>query len=220
MGEVDPLILYKEPYKNHNVRIHNSSWGRSAFKDTNRDYDESAQVVDLMAYIYPDLVLVRGAGNNGDSAGGASMRASIAGSSAIGNGIKIGACLSNRWSSRESPLTPPQPRNPIKRDPNDIPLFGARGPALQGVIKPDLVAPGVSILSAQSQEPSTFGAQGARLFNRGSGTSTAAPVVAGAVACLRQALVAKQGRGNGYPTSALFKAVLINTARDVREEGG
>lgn len=72
----------------------------------------------------------------------------------------------------------------------------SRGPACQDVLKPDLVAPGVDVIStvplpAGEREPSAFGS-----FGYGSGTSVAAAVVSGALA-----LLVERRRAQGLPCS-------------------
>ncbi|MCW2971947.1 MAG: aprX [Thermoleophilia bacterium] len=100
-------------------------------------------------------------------------------------------------------------------DPNrsndDIPSFVSRGPTHDGLSKPDLVAPGSRVVSLRSPG-STIDTQypGSRVGDtqfRGSGTSFAAPVVAGLAAQLLQA----------YPnlTPDEVKNALIATAKPV-----
>ena len=87
--------------------------------------------------------------------------------------------------------------------------FSSRGPTADGRIKPDVVAPGTSIVvvdtAPQEQEESFSGYRLAR------GTSFAAPLVSGAAALLRQV----------HPdwTPAEVAAALRGTARDLGESG-
>ena len=89
-----------------------------------------------------------------------------------------------------------------------VPAFSGRGPAPQGVAKPDLVAPGQSLVSlrapgsgADLEHP---GSVVAGSYFRGSGTSFATALVSGAVALLREE------HGAVRPDQA--KAVLSRTA--------
>ncbi|NJN68374.1 MAG: S8 family serine peptidase [Chloroflexaceae bacterium] len=63
--------------------------------------------------------------------------------------------------------------------------FSSRGPTFQGNLKPDVVAPGVNILSA-GYAAGAEGSESHMGFGLASGTSMAAPHVSGAVALLRQ----------------------------------
>jgi serine protease AprX len=90
--------------------------------------------------------------------------------------------------------------------------FSSRGPTKEGRIKPDVVAPGTSILSALSRNApmgNTFGTSTDPLFFFDSGTSMATPLVAGCAAVLRETLVKN---GLAAPSAALIKALLINGA--------
>ncbi|GAA5141920.1 hypothetical protein GCM10023340_04480 [Nocardioides marinquilinus] len=78
--------------------------------------------------------------------------------------------------------------------------FSSRGPSDAMTLKPEIVAPGFEIMSTL---PSSFGVEGDRY--RMSGTSMAAPHVAGAAALLAQARP-------GVPASRL-RALLIGSAR-------
>ena len=94
----------------------------------------------------------------------------------------------------------------------EIATFSSRGPALLtggDTLKPDLVAPGVSILGAVA--PSSNGGQN---FAFRSGTSQAAPQVAGLAALMYGAGV--------HPTWSPMKvkSALMTTAKDTRDSKG
>ncbi|MFN2556749.1 MAG: S8 family serine peptidase [Nitriliruptorales bacterium] len=82
--------------------------------------------------------------------------------------------------------------------------FSSRGPSTEKALKPDLVAPGVDVLSAGyagGEHPATFSG-----FGTSSGTSMAAPHATGAAALLRQL----------HPdwTPAQVKSALVTTASE------
>lgn len=86
-----------------------------------------------------------------------------------------------------------------------IASFSARGPVAGGRLKPDIVAPGDSIISARAQtdcETSSL-----------SGTSSSTPLVGGSAAIVRQYL--REERSMNNATGELIKAILINGAVDV-----
>jgi hypothetical protein len=82
--------------------------------------------------------------------------------------------------------------------------FSSRGPGVGNVLKPDIAAPGVNILS-QGYTPGVTGEARHLGFGQVSGTSMASPHVAGAAALLRQA----------HPTwsNAYIKSALMSTAK-------
>lgn len=96
----------------------------------------------------------------------------------------------------------------------DVAPFSAFGPADDGRIKPDLVAPGESIASANSSWRTTptsppYPPLGGVSYTYLSGTSQAAPQVAGAAAVAAEFLLRTRGV---LATPALLKALLINGA--------
>ncbi|MFN8474793.1 MAG: S8 family serine peptidase [Anaerolineae bacterium] len=89
----------------------------------------------------------------------------------------------------------------IDTRPDEIAGFSSRGPTESGLIKPDVVAPGVNILSSGYGElPNPFIG-----FGQVSGTSMATPHVAGAAALL------KQLHPNWTPSQ--IKSALMSTAK-------
>lgn len=160
------------------------------------------------------------AGNDG--AEPSSTSAHIGGNSAAKNSICVGATESSRGSSNYH-----YERLLAAGNPQLVAAFSSRGPTFEKRLKPDVVAPGVAILSAASRDESIndkrrnkFGPTDDKLWMFSSGTSMATPLVAGCCALLREAL-AKVGLQT--PSAALIKALLVNGAVDLhvpREQQG
>ena len=68
---------------------------------------------------------------------------------------------------------------PVQRQAKNL-NYSGRGPTKDCVVKPDVFAPGTGIISCNSR----FSSPGERPYTMKSGTSMAAPVVSGAIACL------------------------------------
>lgn len=89
--------------------------------------------------------------------------------------------------------------------------FSSRGPAADGRIKPDITAPGESITGGRSGPDVLYG--NLDTYHRiSSGTSHAAPLVAGAVALFAESWKSETG---AFPSPALVKAALLNSALDM-----
>ncbi len=109
------------------------------------------------------------------------------------------------WYTQHGPAAQVQidPRGRlIDQTPDQLVGFSSRGPTFQGSLKPDVTAPGFAILSAGFADAE--GGERHLGFGLASGTSMAAPHVAGSVALLKQI----------YPnwTPADFKSALMSTA--------
>jgi subtilisin family serine protease len=101
--------------------------------------------------------------------------------------------------------------------PNNISSFSSRGFAVDGRVKPDVAAPGGSIVSTRSLPASAVCNQAPTpasqvLYATCSGTSMAAPHVTGALALVTQWW---RKATDSDPSPAFAKAVLINSATDM-----
>ncbi|MEW6233918.1 MAG: S8 family serine peptidase [Candidatus Omnitrophota bacterium] len=101
-------------------------------------------------------------------------------------------------------------REPPKPDDSSMTDYSSWGPTADGRVKPDLVANGAGLLSMSSNSDSAYESMG--------GTSSSAPVVAGAIACLTQ--LYRQRFGNADPDAAGMKCILIHTAIDGGSNAG
>jgi uncharacterized membrane protein len=99
--------------------------------------------------------------------------------------------------------------------------FSSQGPTLDGRIKPDLIAPGVTICSGRAEEAMTpLGSpcgsgshgNGNDFYMSMSGTSQATAVAGGSAALVREFL--REQVGISSPSAALIKAAMINGAQD------
>lgn len=173
------------------ARVFSNSWGSNQPKYTYMDTE-----FDGFMFSQPDALIVVSAGNLGARGSGTVFSPSLS-----KNALCVGASQSLRRSSYRV---------------ENIPHFSGQGPTSDGRIKPDLVAPGAFLTSANS---SSGDPRYACSVTSKSGTSMATAVVAGSVALLRQFFLEGRypsGAPNPpdafVPTGALLKALLINSA--------
>ena len=194
IAAIDYAVTHKSEF---NIRVINMSIGAGVYESYHTDFLTQAAKRAVEA----GLVVVAAAGNHGRSDDGVTQNGAI---SAPGNApwvITVGASSHMGTSNRAD---------------DTIAAFSSRGPtAYDFAAKPDLVAPGVGIYSLSSP--------GSTMFNRWmnyllpgvgtappqpylslTGTSQAAPVVAGTVALMLQA--------NPSLTPNAVKAILQYTA--------
>jgi len=178
--------LYKPAY-DAGARIHVNGWGRK--KNT---YGSASVQIDEFIRHQPSFLAIFGAGNDGPQPGTLTIEANSK------NALVVGASNSTR----------PAFDNAIN-DTQTAADFSSRGPAGDGRIKPELLAPGTSICSTASRlvEGNLSGWPDYTIMN---GTSMASAVAGGSAALLRQYLA--QYAAIKQPSAALMKATLINGA--------
>ena len=172
------------------ARIHLNSWGGKI-----NAYLSSTAQVDEFVRSHPDFLPVFSAGNSGVSKDGKGTLSTEANSK---NALVVGASEN------------PRPGFGTDSDRvNHVVEFSSRGPTADGRIKPDLVAPGSAVISTASSlikgnyKPNKY-------YTRADGTSSAAALVAGASALLREYF--KTTPVPVEPSAALIRASLINGA--------
>lgn len=216
---LDLTKLFTQAYS-LGVRIHSNSWG-DVWAGTQLGYDTDATTIDTFIYEHQDFMILIAAGN--DMGKHNCKESQIGDNSAAKNCITVGAVGSTRQNdgNRVCPGVP-------GTLPTETAEFSSRGPTIAtknakredtvGRIKPDVVAPGVVVLSAASRAMPVkdkdkviglYGQTGDENWLFMSGTSMATPLVSGSVALIREAL---QRRGKQQPSAALIKALLVNGA--------
>jgi hypothetical protein len=171
------------------VRIHSNSWGSSV----GGAYTSFSSEIDEISYGYEDLLFVYSAGNSGSS------------SNTIGSPASAKSCLTVGATEHAASSL--------------IASYSSRGPTDDGRTKPDIVAPGSSVISASGDATHTTNNCSTKSL---SGTSMAAPTAAGGATLLRQYFTdgfyptgAKTAADALGPSAALMKAALVNGAIDV-----
>ncbi len=162
-------------------------------------YDATAASWDGIAFNAPNYLIVKASGNDrGESgSGGAPPDGGSSGFDCIPtygvakNILTVGAVAKLVGSYT---------------GPNSVIMtsFSSWGPTDDGRIKPDLVAPGLSVLSCTSGSTTEY-----KVFD---GTSMATPAVTGTMALLQQ--LYKSLNSGQYMRSATAKALAIHTARE------
>lgn len=201
-------------------------------------YTNPSRQMDAFIWDQPDLAVFVAAGNSGNdgdyfglgclqNGDGWIDEDSLMAPATAKNVITIGASENVRLEGNLNTLTwvqfPPQPpfscfaRDPVASDllsdnANGMAAFSSRGPADDGRIKPDLVAPGTMIVSNRSSHPDAQDFWGKYTPNNkytiAGGTSMATPLAAGAGVLVREWL----GReGLVSPSAAAIKALLLST---------
>ncbi len=182
------------------ARIHSNSWGGG----DPGSYDEQCRQLDKYVWEHKDFCILVAAGNDGTDMDGDGRinPMSVTSPGTAKNCITVGACENKRtafntetygkWWPGDYPA-PPYKADPMANDPNQVVAFSSRGPTKQNRVKPEIVAPGTFILSTRSTMIAPNNTAWAafppsRLYFYMGGTSMATPLIAGAVALVREYL--------------------------------
>ncbi|HLE96646.1 MAG TPA: S8 family serine peptidase [Candidatus Thermoplasmatota archaeon] len=169
---------YWQPAYDAGARIHSNSWGTTP----SNEYSLVARQHDAYAWEHRDFLILRSMGNTGPD--GLMRPEAVA-----KNVLAIGSTEND--AAAES-----------------VAATSGRGPADDGRMKPDLVAPGRCVTSALFDGPSTYECW--------SGTSHATPVAAGAATLVRDYFAKGLHEGGSRNvSSALVRAMLVASAERI-----
>jgi hypothetical protein len=206
-------------YRN-GARISSNSWGAcdtengfcNLYTDDDGLFDILVRDADPDAPGNQSMTIVFSCGNDGEF-----LERSISTPGSAKNVISVGASENFRADGGDGCAV----GNVEADNANDIVEFSSRGPTQYGSGKPDLVAPGTHVQGAASQDAAfatkpagqlgvcnRFFPAGQTRYTWSSGTSHAAPQVAGAAALAYQWLSSRLGI---VPSPALVKAFILNS---------
>lgn len=190
------------------ARVTSNSWGSPAnvYTPDSTEYDAIVRDSDPETPGNQEMVVVFSAGNFG-------LGGRIESPATAKNVITVGAAEGVRGGTDGCGAGPALADSVL-----DVASFSAGGPVDDGRIKPDLVAPGTHVTGTKSRADGYNGdgvcidgfAGDKSRFTWSSGTSHAAPAVAGAAALLIEHLTRTLGAA---PSPALVKAWLCNSTR-------
>src|SRR5437762_12256086 len=139
--------------------VHPNSWG--IHQSTSFPYSSNSAEIDDFVWNHQDMVICFAAGNDGADANknGVIDQGQTGAHAASKNCITVGASESKRpdigatYGDLKPPRFPvfPITSDPMANRPEGLSAFSSRGPTKEGRFKPDVVAPGTSILSTHSR---------------------------------------------------------------------
>ncbi|CEP03591.1 hypothetical protein PBRA_009476 [Plasmodiophora brassicae] len=183
------------------ARIHSNSWGSPS-----PTYSIDAYDVDMYAWQNKDFLAVFSAGNNGTrgpytitSPGNAKNVLCVGASVTAPSMFDDVFCGETAYNRNEAICDAARSPDEHYTD-NDMAYFSSIGPASDGRIKPDIVAPGQYIYSARSAPGagSSCSQDVIDLLEPNAGTSMAAPVVSGSLG--KRTLIRQYFTSGYYPT--------------------
>jgi len=177
------------------ARVHNNSWGSNSAGA----YGGSDIAADFSSRELRNLLVVIAAGNSGSGA------TTIGSPANAKNALSVGALGSG--------------------DSVAIASFSSRGPTRDGRIKPDIVAPGSSTVSAAGDTNNGETVE-AGVTSSKSGTSMASPTITGSAALARQYFTEgfyptglRTPADTHQPSAQVLKALLLNSTRVIELAG-
>jgi subtilisin family serine protease len=212
--------IFKPAYE-IGARISSNSWGVGCVSS----YGSRDLQVDSYTWDNPDILILFAAGNDGDDEDCGEYNLCSPGTSK--NGLTVGASETGRWPTNYKG----------NYDPDNVAGFSSYGLTYDGRLKPDVVAPGYHVMSADAVSYAT--SESCQIKNK-QGTSMATPIAAGTAALVRQYLmdgfyaeharaIAEAVHGLGAaclvhytcsnfssPSGSLVKALLVNSAHGMQ----
>ena len=227
----DDLNDFFQPPYDLGARVHSDSWGSAVAGE----YSSDSMTSDEFIWDHPGLFAAFAAGNSGvdDDRDGVVDAMSLGAPASAKNVLAVGASENERpagsggMTARTYGSAWPVDygADPIHTDlissspaggPQGLAAFSSRGPAADGRIKPDLVAPGTDVVSVRSRASADEGwgvLDGNTNYCFMGGTSMATPLAAGCATLVRQHCVDVLGLAE--PSAALIKAALAGGARSL-----
>lgn len=190
----DLVPVFQQAY-DQGARVHSNSWNDNENASVQNNYTDASEDVDEFMWNHPDFLIVFACGNH--ALGGDET---IGSPSTAKNSVATGGTFKGEFAEYLSDIS-------------------AWGPTDDGRIKPDVIFPGASIISAGNDHDVTTDNCGQGTMT---GTSMTAPGVSGMALLTREYFMdgwyptGSPTPADGFtPSAALVKAMLINSATPI-----